>query len=204
MSGMKNPTKESKEEVMNISRNIAKYVTKMSKNSEKASEKNPMLVAENELLSAANSIEKAAQRLAELRPQKEETDNVDYDSLSFDELIIESAKSIANASASLIKAASVAQKELVAEGKVDEKCTKASQDGQWSKGLVSAAQMVATATHSLCEAANNLVTGEGEEENLIAAAKQVSKSTAQLFLAFKGNYNIYFGRFNCQMKKGCN
>merc|ERR1712110_910679 len=38
---------------------------------------------------------------------------------------------------------------------------------------------------SLCEAANNLVTGEGGEEHLIAAAKAVSKSTAQLVLACK-------------------
>lgn len=45
--------------------------------------------------------------------------------------------------------------------------------------------MVASATQSLCEAANSLVVGEGEEEQLIAAAKQVSRSTGQLFLAFK-------------------
>ena len=44
---------------------------------------------------------------------------------------------------------------------------------------------MATATQSLCEAANALVQGEGEEEQLIAAAKQVSRSTGQLFLAFK-------------------
>ena len=34
--------------------------------------------------------------------------------------------------------------------------------------------MVASATLSLCDAANALVLGEGEEENLIAAAKQES------------------------------
>lgn len=44
---------------------------------------------------------------------------------------------------------------------------------------------MASATQSLCEAANALVQGEGEEEQLIAAAKQVSRSTGQLFLAFK-------------------
>merc|ERR1712107_494529 len=44
----------------------------------------------------------------------------------------------------------------------------------WSEGLVSAAKLVASATHSLCDAA---------EELLIAAAKQVSKNTAQLLVA---------------------
>merc|ERR1719342_680490 len=85
----------------------------------------------------------------------------------------------------MIRAATEAQKELVAQGKVQKKTLKGSADGQWSEGLVSAAKMVASATQSLVEAANSLVQGEGEEEHLIAAAKQVSKSTAQLFLAFK-------------------
>ena len=31
------------------------------------------------------------------------------------------------------------------------------EDGQWSQGLISAARMVAAATHSLCEAANAMV-----------------------------------------------
>ena len=43
--------------------------------------------------------------------------------------------------------------------------------------------MVATATHTLCEAANSAVQGQASEERLIAAAKAVSKSTAQLLLA---------------------
>ena len=51
--------------------------------------------------------------------------------------------------------------------------------------MISAARLVASATGSLCETANALVQGEGEEEQLIAAAKQVSRSTGQLFLAFK-------------------
>ena len=93
--------------------------------------------------------------------------------MSFDELIIDSAKSIANATSSLIKAASEAQKELVLAGAVASEYHKGSEDGQWSEGLVSAAKLVASATHSLCDAANKLVRGEGAEELLIAAAKQV-------------------------------
>ena len=53
--------------------------------------------------------------------------------------------------------------------------------GQWSEGLVSAARMVAAATHSLCEAANSLVQGNSSEEKLIAAAKQVKTNPAQQY-----------------------
>lgn len=107
------------------------------------------------------------------------------DDLNFDELILEAAKSIAAATAALIKAASEAQKELVAQGKVSRTSVMQSEDGQWSEGLVSAARMVASATHNLCEAANALVKGQSSEEKLIAAAKQVAGSTAQLLLACK-------------------
>merc|ERR550519_1880401 len=100
-------------------------------------------------------------------------------------MILEAAKSIANATAALIKAASEAQKELVAQGKVQKRTHIASEDGQWSEGLVSAARLVAAAIHNLCEAANSLVQGNSSEEKLIAAAKQVSAATAQLLVACK-------------------
>ena len=105
--------------------------------------------------------------------------------MKFDDMILEAAKSIANATAALIKAASEAQKELVAQGKVQKRTHIASEDGQWSEGLVSAARLVAAATHNLCEAANSLVQGNSSEEKLIAAAKQVSAATAQLLVACK-------------------
>ena len=83
--------------------------------------------------------------------------------MTFDDLIIESAKSLANASSALIKAATEAQKELVKQGKIQKTTLKGSTESQWSEGLVSAAKMVASATQSLCEAANAVVVGgEGE------------------------------------------
>merc|ERR1719452_49555 len=144
-----------------------------------------MLIAENELLGAAQSIEKAAKKLSTLKPRKEIPGKVAEDDMKFDDMILEAAKSIANATAALIKAASEAQKELVAQGKVQKKIFIGSEDGQWSEGLVSAARMVAAATHNLCEAANSLVQGNSSEEKLIAAAKQVSAATAQLLVACK-------------------
>ncbi|XP_041355718.1 talin-1-like [Gigantopelta aegis] len=145
----------------------------------------PMVIAENELLGAANSIEAAAKKLALLRP-RQSAKKAD-ENLTFDEQILEAAKSIAAATAALVKSASAAQRELVAQGKVGSTYTKHAidEDGQWSQGLISAARMVAAATHSLCEAANAMVQGQASEEKLIASAKEVAGSTAQLLMACK-------------------
>lgn len=105
--------------------------------------------------------------------------------MNFDEMILEAAKSIAAATAALVRAASAAQRELVLAGKVEGQPLYASDDGQWSDGLISAARHVAAATHSLVEAANALVQGQASEEKLISAAKQVAGSTAQLLVACK-------------------
>ena len=54
--------------------------------------------------------------------------------MNFDELILDAAKSIANATSQLIKAAGAAQQELVAQGKVSQRVQMSTEDGQWSKG----------------------------------------------------------------------
>ena len=105
--------------------------------------------------------------------------------MNFDELILDAARSIAAATAALVRAASAAQRELIATGRVSAKSPYSSDDGQWSHGLISAARHVVAATHSLVEAANALVQGMGSEERLISAAKQVASSTAQLLVACK-------------------
>ena len=74
------------------------------------------IIAENELLNAAASIEAAAKKLALLKPRekKHEAD----ETLSFDEQILEAARAIASATGALIKSATAAQRELVAQGRV--------------------------------------------------------------------------------------
>ena len=52
---------------------------------------------------------------------------------------------------------------------------------------MSAARMVAAATHSLCEASNSLVQGNSSEEKLIAAAKQVK---TVVFALKKNSFSI--------------
>lgn len=105
--------------------------------------------------------------------------------MNFDEMILEAAKAIMAASSALIRAANAAQRELIDTGKVAKRPLTSSDDGQWSEGLISAARLVAAATHSLVEAAQNLVQGVGTEEMLISSAKQVASSTAQLLIACK-------------------
>lgn len=105
--------------------------------------------------------------------------------MNFDEMILEAAKSIMGASSALVRAANAAQRELIDQGKVAKRPLTSSDDGQWSEGLISAARLVAAATHSLVEAAQNLVQGVGTEEMLISSAKQVASSTAQLLIACK-------------------
>ena len=58
------------------------------------------------------------------------------ESLSFEEQIVEAAKSIAAATGALIKAATAAQRELVAQGKVGSYSGDYDEDSQWSQGLI--------------------------------------------------------------------
>ncbi|XP_067653820.1 talin-1-like isoform X2 [Haliotis asinina] len=185
------PTPEAKQQLMLISRKVANAVTELVQSAEAikgtdwVDPDDPTVIAENELLSAANSIEAAAKKLAQLRPRpsaKQADEN-----LNFEQQILTAAQAIAAATAALVKSASAAQRELVAQGKVGSTFHRHAmdEDGQWSEGLISAARMVAAATHSLCEAANAMVQGHASEEKLIASAKEVAGSTAQLLMACK-------------------
>ncbi|KAM3877369.1 talin-2 [Diretmus argenteus] len=186
---LQKPTAEQKQQLAACSKRVAGAVTELIQSAEamKGSEwvdpEDPTVIAETELLGAAASIEAAAKKLEQLKPrakpkQADET-------LDFEEQILEAAKSIAAATSALVKSASAAQRELVAQGKVGSIPANAVDDGQWSQGLISAARMVAAATSNLCEAANASVQGHASEEKLISSAKQVAASTAQLLVACK-------------------
>lgn len=92
--------------------------------------------------------------------------------MAFDDLILESVQSVTKAAASLISAATEAQRVLVAQGKMSGSAKKVKaikyvgasstphqgkEDSQWSQGLVSAARLVAPVIGSLCEAANTVI-----------------------------------------------
>ena len=117
-------TMEAKANMPTISRKIAQCVTVLAQTAEllKGADwvdlDDPTLITENELLGAAQSIEQAAKKLSTLKPRADASGKVAEDDMKFDDMILEAAKSITNAMAALIKAASEAQKELVAQGKV--------------------------------------------------------------------------------------
>ncbi|CAD7082909.1 unnamed protein product [Hermetia illucens] len=181
----------SADERMHLSRRVAKCVTdlvamaRLLKGSEWIDPEDPTVIAENELLGAAASIDAAAKKLANLRPRRQPDVKEADENMKFDEMILEAAKGIMAASSALVRAANAAQRELIDQGKVSRRPLTSSDDGQWSEGLISAARHVAAATHSLVEAAQNLVRGNGTEEMLISSAKQVAASTAQLLIACK-------------------
>uniref|UniRef100_A0A3P8UPJ2 Talin 2 n=1 Tax=Cynoglossus semilaevis TaxID=244447 RepID=A0A3P8UPJ2_CYNSE len=186
---LQKPTVEQKQQLAVHSKRVAACVTELiqtaeaMKGSECVDPEDPNVIAETELLGAAAFIEAAANKLEQLKPRAKPK-KAD-ETLDFEEQILEAAKSIAAATSALVKSASAAQRELVAQGKVGSNLANAVDDGQWSQGLISAARMVAAATSNLCEAANASVQGHASEEKLICSAKQVAASTAQLLVACK-------------------
>ncbi|XP_036963755.1 talin-2 isoform X2 [Acanthopagrus latus] len=187
---LQKPMPEQKQQLAAHSKHVAACVTELVQTAEAMKDggsecvdpEDPTVIAEIELLGAAASIEAAAKKLEQLKPRaKPKAD----ETLDFEEQILEAAKSIAAATSALVKSASAAQRELVAQGKVGSNLANAVDDGQWSQGLISAARMVAAATSNLCEAANASVQGHASEEKLICSAKQVAASTAQLLVACK-------------------
>ncbi|XP_047436192.1 talin-2a isoform X2 [Mugil cephalus] len=187
---LQRPTTDQKQHLAACSKRVAGAVTELIQTAEAMKDggsewvdpEDPTVIAETELLGAAASIEAAAKKLEQLKPRaKPKAD----ETLNFEEQILEAAKSIAAATSALVKSASAAQRELVAQGKVGSIPANAVDDGQWSQGLISAARMVAAATSNLCEAANASVQGHASEEKLISSAKQVAASTAQLLVACK-------------------
>lgn len=145
---------------------------------------NPNDVAEMQLRSAAAKIEAAAAKLAQLQPRPKE--NIDIEDLTFDEVILEAARSIAGATQALVKSAQVAQKELIVQGRMNtnrDTDKEVYYEGQWTDGLISAAQQVAHSTGNLCEAANETVQGNAAQEKLIVSAKTVSANTTTLVMA---------------------
>uniref|UniRef100_A0A673J7W2 Talin-2-like n=1 Tax=Sinocyclocheilus rhinocerous TaxID=307959 RepID=A0A673J7W2_9TELE len=186
---LQKPTGDQKQKLVMFSKKVAAAVTELiqtaeaMKGTEWVDPEDPNVIAETELLGAAASIEAAAKKLEQLKPRAKPKQA--DESLDFEEQILEAAKSIAAATSALVKSASAAQRELVAQGKVGAIPANAVDDGQWSQGLISAARMVAAATSNLCEAANASVQGHASEEKLISSAKQVAASTAQLLVACK-------------------
>ncbi|KAL7754362.1 hypothetical protein RI367_000343 [Sorochytrium milnesiophthora] len=144
----------------------------------------PDVVAERELLAAANAIDMAAKKLMQLQPP-ERPKNAPQQDLPFEEQIVEAAKAIAAATSAMIRSATSCQREIAAKGRHLPKEQKAMyfSDGTWSDGLVSAAKEVAASTQALCASANDAIKGSVKREKVIAAARAVAATTAQVITA---------------------
>lgn len=171
-------------EIANGVKSLVNLAERMKNPEDYMDPNNPNDIAEMQLRSAAAKIEAAAAKLAKLQPRPRET-SVDVEDLTFDEVILEAAKSIAGATTALVRSAQVAQKELINQGRMDLESSKENRyyEGQWTDGLISAAQQVAHSTGNLCEAANETVQGNAAQEKLIVSAKTVSANTTTLVMA---------------------
>ncbi|CAK6963942.1 talin-2a [Scomber scombrus] len=155
---LQKPTADQKQHLAARSKCVAGAVTELiqtaeaMKGSEWVDPEDPTVIAETELLGAAASIEAAAKKLEQLKPRAKP--KLADETLNFEEQILEAAKSIAAATSALVKSASAAQRELVAQGKVGSIPANAVDDGQWSQGLISAQQPATCARQPtpLCKA----------------------------------------------------
>ncbi|CAK5082389.1 unnamed protein product [Meloidogyne enterolobii] len=145
-----------KQAVLTAAKEISKLVGQLSycgeqlHSSSPNPEEKPLLLAENELLGAASSIEAASNKLSQMRPRQVHKADEDLKNLPFDEQILSAAKSITTAVQILVKAAYNAQRELISQGRMSEPSAVLTKDEQyWTEGLVSAATLVAAATSKL-------------------------------------------------------
>jgi len=99
------------------------------------------------------------------------------------ESILEAARAIARATAALVRSAHTAQRERV--NKLGNPKTKHlyHKDPTWANGLISAAQKVAAVIREMVMSADAAAKGQAEEERLVASARAVAATTAQLVAA---------------------
>jgi len=148
-------------------------------------------VAEQELRDISGLIEQTARKLQGLQKRGSVSVKQADESLSFEDQILEAAKSITTAIGTLVKAATEAQKELVAKG------SSGDAEAKWSQDLIAAARLTATATSSLCDGANAAVRGDPSEEKLVTSSRAVADSTRKLLEVCRMN-----GDPNSRTQKG--
>ncbi|OUM61562.1 hypothetical protein PIROE2DRAFT_68246 [Piromyces sp. E2] len=140
-------------------------------------------VVEREMMNAARVIEDAVSRLNELMKKPKEP-SLNLAQTQVHDVILESVMAITNAIANLIKCATAAQKEIVAEGRgTTTNSAFYKKNNRWTEGLISAAKSVAVATNYLVEAADGVISGTHKIEQLVVAATEVSAATTQLVAA---------------------
>ncbi|TGZ85484.1 ANTH-domain-containing protein [Ascodesmis nigricans] len=167
--------------LMSLSKMVEQYVGTSSKLSNVTKDLGEHV--DNELTKAAEAIEAATARLAQLQNKSRGPGYSTYE-LKIHESILAAAIAITNAIAQLIKAATISQKEIVAKGKGTSSATAFyKRNNRWTEGLISAAKAVAGSTNLLIETSDGVISGRNKLEQMIVAANDVAASTAQLVAA---------------------
>jgi len=140
-------------------------------------------IVEQEMLSAARTIEAATQKLQELMAKPKDT-RYSAVEVQVHDSILQAALGITNAIGRLIRAATASQQEIVAHGKGSSTTQQFyKRNNRWTEGLISAAKAVALATTWLIQAADGVLSGTHTLEQLIVASNEVAAATAQLVAA---------------------
>ncbi|KAK9448614.1 ANTH domain-containing protein [Limtongia smithiae] len=140
-------------------------------------------LVDKEMSAAADSIAKAAERLAALMKKPKNPGLTSFE-LKIHDAILAAAIAVTNAVAALIKAATESQQEIVAQGQgTSSRTAFYKKHNRWTEGLISAAKAAATSTNVLIETADGVVSGNNSLEQLIVASNDVAASTAQLVAA---------------------
>ena len=140
-------------------------------------------IVEQEMLSAARTIEAAMQKLQELMSKPKDT-RYSAVEVQVHDSILQAALAITNAIGRLIQAATASQQEIVAQGKGSSTTQQFyKRNNRWTEGLISAAKAVALATTWLIQAADGVLSGTHTLEQLIVASNEVAAATAQLVAA---------------------
>ena len=140
-------------------------------------------IVEQEMLSAARTIEAAMQKLQELMAKPKDT-RYSAVEVQVHDSILQAALAITNAIGRLIQAATASQQEIVAQGKGSSTTQQFyKRNNRWTEGLISAAKAVALATTWLIQAADGVLSGTHTLEQLIVASNEVAAATAQLVAA---------------------
>merc|ERR1712137_1015691 len=140
--------------------------------------------ASTELMNAARVIEEAAKTLLEAKRRAEEKAKASNNGeLDVSVSIVGGAMAITDAIQTLIRYATILQKENVEAGRARGDSTVYKKDVAWSEGLISAACAVAGSVQDLVNKADGIISGDVDNEDLVVSSKNVAAATAQLLVA---------------------
>ncbi|CAG81861.1 ANTH domain-domain-containing protein [Yarrowia lipolytica] len=185
------PLDDKMERVITLNMNVQTALQHLTKLAERMAPKTNINMSgdlgdlvEREMAKAADAIAAASAKLGDLLkfnqsdPLKSTTD------LQLHEAAIQAAQAVINAIAALIRAATDAQNEIVAQGRgTSSRAQFYKKNNKWTEGLISAAKSVAASTNILIEKADGTLRRTSGLEELIVASNNVAASTAQLVAA---------------------